>query len=122
MKIRLSKDLLPLRSLALDRLDAVVGDSLYAQTASPVAALRLRKLAEAEAWRGGGAAGPLLQVEAESSAQTVDQLVQSILAKASEQAHALAQIETRRQRAQAAIRTAPHPAAIEAALEEFLNG
>jgi len=122
MKIRLTKDLEPLRALALGRLNVVIGERISARTGSPVAILRARKAAEAEHWRAGGGAGPLLQAEAIASGQTVASLVDRILAKAAEEMQGLAQIEACRQAAQAAIRSAPHPAAIEAALVEFLNG
>lgn len=122
MKIRLTKDLEPLRVLALGRLNDVIGERIYARTGSPVAIVRARKAAEAERWRAGCGAGPLLHAEAVASGQPVASLVDGILAKAAEEMQGLAQIEARRQAAQAAIRSAPHPAAIEAVLEEILNG
>lgn len=122
MRIRLTKNLEPLRASALARLDEIMGERLYALTASPVALLRARKAAEAELFLSVGPAGPLLRAEAEAAGLAVVDLVDAVLVKATEAAEAMAVIEIRRQSAQAAIRSAPNPAAIDAVIEEILNG
>lgn len=122
MRIRLTKNLEPLRVSALARLDEIMGEQLYELTASPVALLRARKAAEAERWAVGGGAGPLLQAEAAAADMPIASLVDAVLVKAADAAEAMGAIEIRRQAAQAAIRAAPNPAAIDAVLEEILNG
>ncbi|MCX5518437.1 hypothetical protein OSH10_08315 [Kaistia defluvii] len=122
MKIRLTKNLEPLRASALARLDEMAGEQLHPLTSSPIAALRARKLAEAKRVLGGEGGAPMLTAEAVAKGLPVAELASSVVAKASADAAALTGIETRRQSTQSAIRSAPHPAAIEAALEEFLNG
>jgi hypothetical protein len=122
LRIRLTKNLEPLRASALARLDQIIGERLYALTASPVAILRTRKAAEAELFLAVGSVGPLLRVEAEVEGIPVADLVDTVLDKATAAGEAMAAIEIRRQAAQAAIRSAQNPAAIEVALEEILNG
>ncbi|MCX5570628.1 MULTISPECIES: hypothetical protein [Kaistia] len=122
MKIRLTKNLDPFRAGALAHLDEFVGQQIYAQTASPIAMLRARKLAEAKRVLAGEGGAPMLKAEARAKGVRVAALAASVVEKATAGAETLATIEARRQATQAAIRSAPHPAAIEAALEEFLNG
>jgi hypothetical protein len=122
LKIRLTKNLEPLRASALARLDEMAGEQLHPLTSSPIAALRARKLAEAKRVLGGEGGAPLLTAEAAAKGLPVAELASSVVAKASAEAAALTAIETRRQATQAAICSAAHPAAIAAALEEFLNG
>ncbi|HEV7284123.1 MAG TPA: hypothetical protein VGN75_04630, partial [Kaistia sp.] len=85
-------------------------------TASPVAILRARKLAEAERYLSAWTAGPLLAAEATATNTHAAILARAIVSKAEAEAQDMARIEIRRQATQAAIRSAPHPAAIEAAL------
>jgi hypothetical protein len=122
MRIRLTKDLEPLRAEALQRLDQMADELLLELLGSPVAQIRARKAAEAERWASGGDIGPLLRTEAESGGLSVARLVDVVLAKAAIATEAIGAIECRRQAAQAAIRAAPHPAAITLAVEEFQNG
>ena len=122
MKIRLTKNLDPLRASALARLDEMAGERLYSLTASPVAILRARKLAEAKRLLAGEGGAPLLAAEAGALGIDAAALATTVIAKAAAEADGLAAIEARRQAAQAAIRTAPHPAAIDAALEDFAHG
>jgi len=122
MKIRLTKNLEPIRNDALGRINDAVNARTYDQVASPVAMLRARKLAEAKRVLAGDGGAPMLTAEAAAKAVAVLDLAATVIAKAAAEAETLAAIEARRQAAQAAIRSAPHPAAIEAALEEFLNG
>jgi len=122
LKIRLTKNLEPLRASALVRLDEIIGDQLHPMTASPIAMLRARKLAEAKRVLAGEGGAPMLTDEAAAKGVAVLDLAATVITKAAAETALLAQIEARRQVAQATIRSAPHPAAIEAALEEILNG
>jgi len=122
MKIRLTKNLDPLRASALARLDEMAGERLYGLTASPIAILRARKLAEAKRLLAGEGGAPLLAAEAGALGIDAAALATTVIAKSAAEAHGLAAIEALRQATQAAIRTAPHPAAIDAALETFLHG
>lgn len=122
MRIRLTKNLEPLRASALAHLDEIIGERLYSLTASPVALVRARKAAEAEHWAAGGGAGPLLRAEAGEAGIDVASLVDAVLIKAANATEAIAALEARRQTAQAAIRAATHPAAVAAAFEEFAHG
>lgn len=125
MKIRLKKNLEPLRASALARLDALVAEKIADETPSAIAALRSAKAQEAMlVMISGGDAGFAPLLEAESSALGVPllDLAKQVLAKVAEVNTDRIEVEVQRQRAQAAIRIAPTPAAIDAALEEFLNG
>jgi hypothetical protein len=126
LRIRLTKNLEPLRASALTRLNSSIGERLYDLTAAPVAMLRARKLADARAYFAGLGEAPLLTAEAFDRMIDVATMAGNIMIKAEEEAVMIAKIEGIRQRAQAAIRSAPTPAAIEtaleAALEEILNG
>jgi hypothetical protein len=119
LKIRLTKNLEPLRASALARLDEVMSDRLYAITSSPVAILRARKLAEAKRVLAGEGGAPLLTAEAFDQTFDVASLAATVVAKAATEAEVIAAIEAQRQRAQAAIRSAPNPAAIDAVLLEL---
>lgn len=122
MKIRLSKNLESFQFGALAHVDEFVGQQLYVMTSSPVAVLRSRKLAEAKRVLAGEGGATMLTAEAAAKGVAVAVLASVVIAKAAAEVETLAAIELRRQRAQAAIRSASHPAAIETAVEEFLNG
>jgi hypothetical protein len=119
LKIRLTKNLEPLRASALARLDEVFGEQLRPMTSSPVAILRARKLAEAKRVLAGEGGAPMLTAEAAAFGLEVVALASVVVAKAAAEAETLAEIEARRQAAQAAIRIAPNPAAIDAVLLEL---
>lgn len=119
MKFRLTKNLEPLRASALARLDEVFGEQLQPMTSSPVAILRARKLAEAKRVLAGEGGAPMLTAEAAAFGLEVVALASAVVAKAAAEAETLAEIEARRQTAQAAIRSAPNPAAIDAVLLEL---
>ncbi|MCX5581313.1 hypothetical protein [Kaistia terrae] len=96
-----------------------MSERLYAMTASPVAILRSRKLAEAKRVLAGEGGAPLLTAEAFDQTFDVASLAATVVAKAATEAEVIAAIEAQRQRAQAAIRSAPNPAAIDAVLLEL---
>ncbi|WP_336802363.1 hypothetical protein [Kaistia sp. MMO-174] len=122
MKFKLSKNLELFQFGALAHLNEAVGQQLYTMTASPIAMLRARKLAEAKRVLAGEGGAPMLTAEAAAKGVAILDLAATVITKAAAEAETLAAIEARRQATQAAIRAAPHPAAIEAALEEFQNG
>lgn len=116
MKIRLTKNLGPLRASALARLDDAMNQRIQHLVASPLALLRARKLAEAKCILAGEGGAPLLTAEAFDSMFDLPSLAASVISKAAAETEVLAALEAKRQAAQAAIRSAPNPAAIEAAL------
>ena len=119
MKIRLTKNLEPLRASALARLDEVISKRLYSLAGSPIATLRALKLAEAKRVLAGEGPAQMLSAEAAALGLELVGLAQTVVAKAFANTPALAEIEACRQSAQAAIRSAPHPAAIDAVLFEL---
>ncbi|MFI5409149.1 hypothetical protein [Kaistia sp. UC242_56] len=122
MKIRLTKNLEPLRASALARLDALVAEKIADETPPAIAALRSAKAQEAMLLLvSGGDADltPLLEAESASLGVSLLDLAKEVLAKVAEANSDRIEIEVKRQRAQAAIRIAPTPAAIDAALLEL---
>lgn len=116
MKIRLTKNLEPLRASALARLDEAMNARVHHLVASPVALLRARKLAEAKRVLAGEGGAPLLTAEAFDLMFDLSKLASVVIAKAAAETEVLAALEAKRQAVQEAIRKAPNPAAIEAAL------
>jgi CHASE3 domain sensor protein len=122
LKIRLKKNLEPLRASALARLDALVAEKIADETPSAIAALRSAKAHEAMlvVISGGDAdLAPLLQAESNALGVPLLDLAKEVLAKVAEANTDRIEIEVKRQRAQASIRIAPTPAAIDAALLEL---
>lgn len=122
MKIRLTKNLEPLRASALARLDALVAEKIAGESPPAIAALRSAKAQEAMLLLvSGGDAGfsPLLEAESAALGIPLLDLAKEVLAKVAEASAGRIDIEARRQHAQAAIRSAPNPAAIDAVLLEL---
>jgi len=122
LKIRLKKNLEPLRASALARLDALVAEKIADEAPPAIAALRSAKAHEAMlvVISGGDAdLAPLLEAESASLGVSLLDLAKQVLGKVAEANTNRIEVEVQRQRAQAAIRVAPTPAAIEAALLEL---
>lgn len=120
MKISLRKNLDAIRSDTLLRLDTLMRARRDA-VCTPNADVHAMKLAEARRLNGPT---PLLDREAVTLGRPVTAIAQMVIAKAKATAEAVAAIEAQRQTAQAAIRSATTPAAIEAVLDnmELPNG
>ena len=118
-KIRLTKDLQPIRASALARLDEAVNARIHHLVASPVAIVRARKLGEAKRVLAGDGGAPMLTAEAAAIGIDPTALASVVIAKAGAEAVELAEIEATRQTTQAAIQAARHPAEIEAAIADL---
>ena len=118
-KIRLTKNLEPIRASALARLDDEMNARLHDLVASPVALIRARKLAEAKRLLTDEGGTPLLTAEAAAIGIDPTALASVVIAKAGAEAVELAEIEATRQTTQAAIQAARHPAEIEAAIADL---
>lgn len=120
MDISVTKDLGALRGEALLRVDRSLRrlrDRLDAN-----ADIHAAKLAEARlilSTSGGNQPTPLLTREAGASAARLHALAETVIARAAETADRIADLEVNRQAAQAAIRSAVTPAAIDAIASEI---
>jgi hypothetical protein len=112
----------PLRANALARLDQWAGEQAINLTSPPIALIRARKAAEADlvlAGANNASAAPLLAPEAAARGVTLQDLAAIVSERSATANAALATIEVERQARQARIRSATHPAAIDAVLADL---
>ena len=124
MRIRLTKNLEPLRASALARLDDKAASLLADSTPPAIAEVRAQKWNEAARIMASDeeldpATVPLLARESADKGMPIRDIAFRVFTQLMIRSAALVDVEAARQAAQTAIREAATPAAIEAALEGF---
>lgn len=116
MRVTVTRDLAPARAAAIAAINAGAAAALAGTRTAGLDVTYAAKRGEAERI-GDGAACPLLEAEAAATGRTVDAVAATVLAAAARCDAAAIRIETARQTALAAVRAAPHEAAIAAAAD-----
>ncbi|MBP0438412.1 hypothetical protein [Tianweitania sediminis] len=118
MRIELAKNMTNVRLAALLRLEAGFATRHYAVLGGAIHEVHALKADEARRVLDGGTS-PLLAPEASARGISEADLAHAVLDKAQVQAEQLAQVEIDRQRAQADLKIAATPAAVEAVLAAY---
>lgn len=116
-RIVLRKDIEAIRAAALGEIDGAFRRRRNALGLN--ADIHAAKLAEARAWQGFAGEAPILAAEAAAKGIDLSELVDQVIERAADQHQTLAELEVERQGAQAAIRAAATPGAIDAVVAPY---